>query len=128
MSCVTPAAHRAALYSADYFAFDAGGEVVAYVPIAGEVPSGGRARMLEIPAAELAVALREARVDGAASRHFVKEALRHRQEVQPLSEWHHDGVHQPATRPHRRGRPDHALQDVPHATTLRESSAVPSLC
>lgn len=56
-AAVAAAGPRAALYSADYFAFDAGGEVVAYVPIADEVPSGGRARMLEIPAAELAVAV-----------------------------------------------------------------------
>lgn len=56
-AAVEAAGPRAALYSADYFAFDAGGEVVAYVPIADEVPSGGRARMLEIPAAELAVAV-----------------------------------------------------------------------
>src|SRR5262245_48629771 len=52
-----PAGPRSALYSADYFAFDAGGEVVAYIPIADELRSGGRARMLEIPAAELAVAV-----------------------------------------------------------------------
>jgi effector-binding domain-containing protein len=57
ISDVAAAGPRAALYSVDYVAFDAGGEVVAYVPIADEVPSRGRARMLEIPAAELAVAV-----------------------------------------------------------------------
>lgn len=56
-TAVTPAGPRAALYSAEYFAFDAGGEVVAYIPVADEVSPGGRARMLEIPAAELAVAI-----------------------------------------------------------------------
>jgi DNA-binding transcriptional MerR regulator/effector-binding domain-containing protein len=56
---VSPAGPRAALYSAEYFAFEAGGEVVAYVPVPDEVPAGGRVRMLEIPPAELAVAVHE---------------------------------------------------------------------
>jgi DNA-binding transcriptional MerR regulator len=56
-AAVPPAGPRAALYSADYFAFDAGGEVVAYVPATGEVSVEGRTRLLEIPAAELAVAV-----------------------------------------------------------------------
>jgi DNA-binding transcriptional MerR regulator/effector-binding domain-containing protein len=55
---VPPAGPRAALYSAEYFAFDAGGEVVAYIPITHEVSSSrGRTTMLEIPRAELAVAV-----------------------------------------------------------------------
>ena len=54
-AAVRPAGPRAALYSAAYFELDAG-EVVAYVPVTGEVGSTGRATMLEIPAAELAVA------------------------------------------------------------------------
>jgi effector-binding domain-containing protein len=52
-----PVGPRAALYSADYFAFDTGGEVIAYVPIGGDVDGGGRARIREIAAAELAVAV-----------------------------------------------------------------------
>jgi DNA-binding transcriptional MerR regulator len=52
-----PAGPRAALYSTDYFAFEAGGLVVAYIPVAEEVSIGGRTRMLEIPPAELAVAV-----------------------------------------------------------------------
>jgi DNA-binding transcriptional MerR regulator/effector-binding domain-containing protein len=58
-AAVPPAGPRAALYSADYFAFEAGGEVVAYIPVTEEVDSGGRTRMLEIPAAELAVAVHQ---------------------------------------------------------------------
>jgi len=55
---VPPDGPRAALYSAEYFAFDAGGEVVAYIPITHEVSSSrGRTTMLEIPRAELAVAV-----------------------------------------------------------------------
>ncbi|HZN70794.1 MAG TPA: MerR family transcriptional regulator [Micromonosporaceae bacterium] len=56
-AAMPPAGPRAALYPADYFAFDSGGEVVAYVPVAGEVSAGGRTRMREVPAAELAVAV-----------------------------------------------------------------------
>jgi DNA-binding transcriptional MerR regulator/effector-binding domain-containing protein len=63
-AAVPAAGPRAALYSTEYFAFEAGGEVVAYVPVAAEVSAGevnvaGRARMLEVPAAELAVAVHE---------------------------------------------------------------------
>jgi DNA-binding transcriptional MerR regulator len=47
---------RGALYPAELFELGTG-EVVAYVPVSGEVPPGGRARMLEIPPAELAVAV-----------------------------------------------------------------------
>ncbi len=56
-AAMPPAGPRAALYSAEYFEFEAGGEVVAYIPITGDVSSGGRTRMLEIPPAELAVAV-----------------------------------------------------------------------
>lgn len=55
-SGVPAAGPRAALYSSEYFELDAG-EVVAYIPVAVEVPAGGRARMVEVPAAELAVAV-----------------------------------------------------------------------
>jgi effector-binding domain-containing protein len=47
---------RAALYSAAFFELGAG-EVVAYIPVTGEVGATGRAGMLDIPAAELAVAV-----------------------------------------------------------------------
>ena len=47
---------RGALYPAELFELGVG-EVMAYVPVGGEVPSGGRARTLEIPPAELAVAV-----------------------------------------------------------------------
>ncbi len=46
---------RAALYSAAFFELD-DGEVVVYIPVTDDLGSTGRARMLEIPAAELAVA------------------------------------------------------------------------
>jgi DNA-binding transcriptional MerR regulator len=52
----SPAGPRAALYPAELFELGAG-EVVAYLPVAGQVSGGGRARMLEIPPAELAVAV-----------------------------------------------------------------------
>jgi DNA-binding transcriptional MerR regulator len=53
-----PAGPRGALYSAEFFQFEAGGEVVAYVPIADEMRfGGGRARVLDIAPAELAVAV-----------------------------------------------------------------------
>jgi len=54
---IAAAGPRAALYSAEFFEFEAGGEVVAYVPVVGEVAGGGRIRPLEVPAAELAVAV-----------------------------------------------------------------------
>jgi DNA-binding transcriptional MerR regulator len=56
-AAVPPAGPRAALYSTDYFSFEAGGLVVAYIPVAEEVSFGDRTRMLEIPPAELAVAV-----------------------------------------------------------------------
>jgi effector-binding domain-containing protein len=46
---------RAALYSSAFFELD-DGQVVVYIPVTDDVGSTGRARMLEIPAAELAVA------------------------------------------------------------------------
>jgi DNA-binding transcriptional MerR regulator len=54
---VAPVGPRAALYATEYFAEDEGGEVVAYLPVARDVPAGDRARMLEIPPAELAIAV-----------------------------------------------------------------------
>lgn len=53
----TPAGPRAGLYPAEFFRLDDGGEVVAYVPVAGPVRVTGRVRPLEIPAAELAIAV-----------------------------------------------------------------------
>lgn len=54
---VGPAGPRAALYSAEYFASESGGEVVAYIPVPVDVSAGGRAKLVEIPSAELAVAV-----------------------------------------------------------------------
>ncbi|GES19948.1 MerR family transcriptional regulator [Acrocarpospora pleiomorpha] len=53
---VPAAGPRTALFSAEYFELEAG-EVVAYVPITGEMDAVGRTRMVEIPPAELAVAV-----------------------------------------------------------------------
>jgi effector-binding domain-containing protein len=55
---VRPAGPRAALYPAEFFELGAG-EVVAYIPVTAPVPVPvpGRAAVLEIPAAELAVAV-----------------------------------------------------------------------
>jgi DNA-binding transcriptional MerR regulator/effector-binding domain-containing protein len=53
-----PAGPRAALYPAAFFELGAG-EVVAYIPVAGHVPAAGRAEVLQIPAAELAVAVHQ---------------------------------------------------------------------
>ena len=55
---VRPAGPRAALYPAEFFELGAG-EVVAYIPVTAPVPGPvpGRAAVLEIPAAELAVAV-----------------------------------------------------------------------
>jgi effector-binding domain-containing protein len=55
-AAVPAAGPRGALYPAELFQLGVG-EVVAYVPVSSEVPSGGRPRMLEIPPAELAVAV-----------------------------------------------------------------------
>jgi DNA-binding transcriptional MerR regulator/effector-binding domain-containing protein len=53
---VRPAGPRAALYSAEFFQHEAG-EVTAYLPVTAGLDSSGRVRMLDIPAAELAVAV-----------------------------------------------------------------------
>jgi DNA-binding transcriptional MerR regulator len=55
-AAVPPAGPRAALYSAEFFQFEAG-DVTAYVPVSSYLPTCGRAQMLQIPAAELAVAI-----------------------------------------------------------------------
>jgi len=55
-AAVPPAGPRAALYPAEFFQLEAG-EITAYIPVTGEVYPGGRAAMLEVPAAELAVAV-----------------------------------------------------------------------
>jgi effector-binding domain-containing protein len=56
VAAVPPAGPRAALYAAEFFQLEAG-EITAYIPVTGEVRPGGRAAMLDIPAAELAVAV-----------------------------------------------------------------------
>jgi effector-binding domain-containing protein len=56
MLAVPPAGPRAALYSAEFFQLETG-EVTAYVPVSGDLRTRGRAHMLQIPAAELAVAV-----------------------------------------------------------------------
>jgi DNA-binding transcriptional MerR regulator/effector-binding domain-containing protein len=48
----------AALYPAEFFADDLG-EVTAFVPVTGEFRPAGRVRLIEIPAAELAITLHE---------------------------------------------------------------------
>jgi len=58
----SPAGPRAALYPAELFELGAG-QVVAYLPVTGQVSVGGRARMLEIPPAELAVAVHRGTTD-----------------------------------------------------------------
>lgn len=55
-AAIAPTGPRAALYSAEFFQLEVG-EVTGYVPVTGELRSTGRVRMLEIPAAELAVAV-----------------------------------------------------------------------
>jgi DNA-binding transcriptional MerR regulator/effector-binding domain-containing protein len=55
-AAAAPAGVRAALYPAEFFQLGVG-EVTAYLPVAGEVPPTGRIRTLEVPAAELAVAV-----------------------------------------------------------------------
>jgi DNA-binding transcriptional MerR regulator len=104
---VSPAGPRAALYSTDYFALETGGLVVAYIPVAEDVRSGGRTRMLEIPSAELAVAVhagsfsdldrtygalgtyvgeREIGVDGPIREHYLVSALDTDDETQHVTE------------------------------------------
>jgi DNA-binding transcriptional MerR regulator len=55
-AAVPAAGPRAALYAAELFQLEAG-EITAYIPVTGEVRPGGRATMLDVPAAELAVAV-----------------------------------------------------------------------
>jgi DNA-binding transcriptional MerR regulator len=104
---VSPAGPRAALYSTDYFALETGGLVVAYIPVAEDVRSGARTRMLEIPSAELAVAVhagsfsdldrtygalgtyvgeREIGVDGPIREHYLVSALDTDDETQHVTE------------------------------------------
>jgi DNA-binding transcriptional MerR regulator len=52
----SPAGPRAALYSAEFFQLETG-DVTAYVPVGERVATFGRARALQVPAAELAVAV-----------------------------------------------------------------------
>jgi effector-binding domain-containing protein len=60
-AAVPPAGPRGALYPAEYFQLDAG-EITAYIPVVREVRPGGRAAILDIPAAELAVAVHKGAV------------------------------------------------------------------
>src|SRR5262249_803125 len=54
---MAPAGPRSALYAVEYFTADIGGEGAAYVPVPARVSAEGRGRMLEVPPAELAVAV-----------------------------------------------------------------------
>ncbi|MBO3748835.1 MerR family transcriptional regulator [Streptosporangiaceae bacterium NEAU-GS5] len=53
---VPAAGPRSALYPTEFFEYEAGCEIVAYVPISGSLFDHGRVRMIEVPSAELAVA------------------------------------------------------------------------
>src|SRR5262249_41222552 len=55
-AAVPPAGPRAALYSAEFFQLEVG-DVTAYVPVSDDLYTSGRAQMLQIPAAEIAVAV-----------------------------------------------------------------------
>jgi effector-binding domain-containing protein len=55
-AAVPPAGPRAALYSPEFFQLEIG-DVTAYVPVGGDLRTSGRTEMLDIPAAELAVAV-----------------------------------------------------------------------
>jgi DNA-binding transcriptional MerR regulator len=55
-AAVRPAGPRGALYPAEVFELEVG-QMVAFVPVPAELAGTGRARMTEIPAAELAVAV-----------------------------------------------------------------------
>jgi len=55
-AAVTPDGPRGALFAAEFFQLGAG-EVIAYVPVPEEIGPRGRARMLDIASAELAVAV-----------------------------------------------------------------------
>jgi DNA-binding transcriptional MerR regulator/effector-binding domain-containing protein len=98
---------RGALYPADFFQLGTG-DVIAYIPVAEAVPTRGRVRVIEVPAADLAVAVhagglgdvdrtygalgvyvaeREIGLDGPIREHYLVSALdtadesRHRTEV-----------------------------------------------
>jgi DNA-binding transcriptional MerR regulator len=58
VAAVRPAGARAALYPVAFFELGVG-QVVAHVPVTGPVRPAGRPEMLEIPAAELAVAMHQ---------------------------------------------------------------------
>jgi DNA-binding transcriptional MerR regulator len=55
---VTPAGPSGALYTSELFEAEVG-EVVAFIPVNDEVSGPDRARMIDVPAAELAIALHE---------------------------------------------------------------------
>ena len=55
-AAVAAAGPRAALYPAELFQLDAG-EITTYIPVTSEIRPVGRAAMIDIPAAELAVAV-----------------------------------------------------------------------
>lgn len=55
-AALPPAGPRGALYPGELFQLEAA-EVVAYIPVPAEIAASGRAKMTEIPAAELAVAV-----------------------------------------------------------------------
>jgi DNA-binding transcriptional MerR regulator/effector-binding domain-containing protein len=55
-AAVQPVGPRAALYAAEFF-HEAVGDVTAYVPVTENLDSSGRVRMMQIPSAELAVAV-----------------------------------------------------------------------
>ena len=58
---VLAAGPRAALFPAEFFQLEVG-EVVGFIPVVGEIAFRGRARMLDIPSAELAVAVHQGSV------------------------------------------------------------------
>jgi DNA-binding transcriptional MerR regulator len=55
-AAVPPAGPRGALYSAEFFQLEIG-DVAAYVPVTHDLTGSGRIRMLDIPPAELAIAV-----------------------------------------------------------------------
>jgi len=57
-SAARPAGPRAALYPAEFFELGTG-QVTAYVPVTGRVRDTGQARLRQVPAAELAVAVHQ---------------------------------------------------------------------
>jgi DNA-binding transcriptional MerR regulator len=61
-AAVPPAGPRAALYPAELFQLEFG-QVVAYIPVTADIPAGDRTAMLDIPPAELAVAVHHGALD-----------------------------------------------------------------